>query len=156
MSAGPPLVRHDEKSVDETRNALADFFAKHRNTKNGTASFSQEGDGRIPPSNSRDTSGHSEFKWASLLSSAATAWWNEHPVRAGVLVLRTATEECARRKPLQTLGVAALVGAGIIVLRPWRMASATALALRLFRSSNFTGVAASVLDSATRRKEDRS
>ena len=88
------------------------------------------------------------FSWTSLLGAGASSWWHNHPARSVALLLESATSEYARRKPIQVVTVAAVAGAAVVLLRPWRMVSATALLLTLLRSSNLTGVASSMLDSA--------
>lgn len=90
----------------------------------------------------------SSFEWSSLIKAALSSWWRDHPARAGASLLRSATEEYARKKPLQVVTIAAVVGAGVVLFKPWRLVSATALILSLFRSSNFTGMATSMLETA--------
>ena len=89
------------------------------------------------------------FDWSSLVGVGFSSWWHEHPARSVALLLESATSEYARRKPIQVVTVAAVAGAAVVLLRPWRMVSVTALVLSLLRSSNFSGVASSVLNSAT-------
>ena len=51
-------------------------------------------------------------------------WWAHHPYRAAALVAgdaaRTAAIPVAERHPLALVGVAALIGAVLVRLRPWR------------------------------------
>lgn len=94
------------------------------------------------------TSSSPTFEWTSLIEAGLSSWWHDHPARAGVSLLRSATEEYARKKPLQVVTLAAVAGAAVVLLKPWRMVSATALMMTLFRSSNFTGVAATLLETA--------
>ena len=56
---------------------------------------------------------------------------------------------------MQVVTIAAVAGAAVVLLKPWRLVSVTALMLSLVRSSNFTGMATSVLESAAQsmRKE---
>ena len=88
------------------------------------------------------------FKWSSLIEAGLASWWRDHPARAGAMLVRSVTEEYTRQNPLQVVTVAAISGAAIVLLRPWRLMSTRSLALTLFRSSNFTGMATSVLETA--------
>ena len=148
-----------ELTVEETRRALVTFLTKQRTGSDASSRYSDEaGSSNADPhqnENAKRPESVGEFKWASLLTAAASAWWNEHPARAVAIVLRSATEELVRSKPLPSVGVAALVGAGIVVLRPWRLVPVAAIALRLVRGSSFASFAASAIASATRLKADR-
>lgn len=92
--------------------------------------------------------GAPSFAWSALFEAGLTSWWHDHPARAGASLLKSATEEYARKKPMQVVAIAAVAGAAVVLLKPWRMVSATALMVSLFRSSNFTGVATSMLETA--------
>ena len=88
------------------------------------------------------------FDWSALFEAGLASWWHDHPARAGASLLRSATTEYARKKPMQVVTIAAVAGAAVVFLKPWRVVSVSALALSLFRSSNFTGVATSMLETA--------
>jgi hypothetical protein len=129
--------------VEHTRRELLKFLATER-AEERAATRADELRGSDKPINS-STAG---FNWSSLLGVGFSSWWHEHPARSAAMLLQSATSEYARKKPIQAVAVAAAAGAAIVLLRPWRMVSATALLLTLLRSSNFTGMASSVLDSA--------
>ncbi len=106
---------------------------------------------RKPPRNATSTgaaSGLPGFEWSALFGAGLSSWWHDHPARAGASLLKSATEEYARKKPVQVVAIAAVTGAAVVLLKPWRMVSLSALMLTLFRSSNFTGVATSMLETA--------
>ncbi len=138
--------------IQHTRQELLKFLAAERVEKEAATQQHDALSGVKTPA-----SADSGFNWTSLLGVGVASWWHEHPARSAVLLIESATAEYARRKPLQVVTVAAAVGAAVVLLRPWRMVSATALFLTLLRSSNFTGMASSALDSAAQslRKERR-
>lgn len=133
-TGNPPDIEH-------TRRELLNFLAREK--LNGSSppdgGPTQRKPGPVP------TPG---FAWSSLLEAGLSSWWRDHPARAGVLLVKSATEDYARRKPMQVVTVAAVAGAAVVLLKPWRLVSATALMLTLFRSSNFTGMVTSVLEKA--------
>ena len=141
-------------SLDEARASLLNFFAEQRDDPasskrrydNATRSATVRAD------NSLDERG---FSWVSLVESGLSSWWREHPLHAGALLVKSATVEIAQRKPLQLVAVAAVAGAAIVLLRPWRLVSASALALSLWRSSNFSGMTSDVLQSAVESLQER-
>jgi len=138
--------------IQHTRQELLKFLAAERVQKRASTqqNYAQGGE-RVA------AKADSGFNWTSLLGVGVASWWHEHPARSAVLLIESATSEYARRKPLQVVTVAAAVGAAVVLLRPWRMVSVTALLLTLLRSSNFTGMASSALDSAAQslQKERR-
>lgn len=155
MSSRPLLPGDDAVSVEETRRAISEFLSQRKTADvRGARSRPNENSDEATLNGAKRDS-DADFEWSALLSSAASAWWDEHPMRAGASVLRLATEEFARRKPLTTVGVAALLGAGFVAMRPWRMVSARALAMRLVQGSNLAIVAASTLASAALVKKRR-
>lgn len=141
-----------QSEIAHTRQELLNFLAAERAEKRAAAQPSDTpGAGKAPASED------SGFNWSSLLGAGVASWWHEHPARSAVLLVESATSEYARRKPFQVVTVAAVAGAAVVLLRPWRMVSATALLLTLLRSSNFTGMASSALDSAAQSlQKDRS
>jgi hypothetical protein len=91
----------------------------------------------------------SGIDWGSVVQNSAAAWWHEHPLRAGTMLIRPSIEQYARKRPLQSVAIAAAVGAGLILFRPWRLVSASALVLSLYRSTNLAGMASSLLNTAS-------
>ena len=138
-----PLI--NGSGVDKTRLELIRFLSAQR-------------DDKLPPHDRRAQSGESSrsvqgndtddsgFNWSRLVAAGLSSWWRDHPMRAGVVLCRSAVEDIARRKPLQVAAVAAVAGAAVVLLKPWRLLSASTVMLTLLRSSNFTGAAASMIE----------
>jgi hypothetical protein len=59
-----------------------------------------------------------------VVIQAVSAWWADHPLRPATdvaeSVIRDAVGPVARRHPVSTVLVAALVGAAVVRFRPWR------------------------------------
>ncbi len=83
--------------------------------------------------------------WIGLVKAGVATWWRDHPLHVGATVLRPVVSDYVRRKPVATLAVAAAAGAALVVIRPWRIASVTALGMSLVRSSNLPVMAASLV-----------
>ena len=56
---------------------------------------------------------------------------------------------------MQFLGISALVGAVIVVTRPWRLISATGIVVALLKSSQLSGLLMSAMSAADFRKDER-
>lgn len=135
-----------QPDIEHTRSALLSFLAQDKvpdlSAAAGSASV------RRQPGRNAEFEKSAGLDWSSLLKAALASWWHDHPARAGAHLLRSTTEDYARRRPLQVVTIAAVAGAAVVLLKPWRLVSVTALMLSLVRSSNFTGMATSVLESA--------
>ena len=83
--------------------------------------------------------------WKGLAKAGVSTWWRDHPLHVGATVLRPVVADYVKRKPVATLAVAAAAGAALVLFRPWRMASVTALGMSLVRSSNLPVMAASLV-----------
>lgn len=131
-------------NLTQTRRDLLNYLAQ------AEPGESKSSDHRQPrgATHAKSASGSSGFEWSSLVAAGLSSWWHDHPARAGASLLKSATEEYARKKPLQVVTIAVVAGAAVVLFKPWRLVSATALTLSLLRSSNFTGMATSVLEKA--------
>lgn len=134
----------DTPNLAQTRSELLNYLAQTERTE--SASTDRRQTRRAAHADASSSS--PGFAWSSLLEAGLLSWWHDHPARAGACLLKSATEEYARKKPLQVVTIAAVAGAAVVLLKPWRLVSTTALMLSLFRSSNFTGMATSMLETA--------
>lgn len=91
--------------------------------------------------------------WFGHLGRAASAWWRHHPAHLGLELAAPALSAYASRKPLQYLGIAAAVGAIVVIVRPWRLISVTGLLVALAKSSQLSSVLLSALSAADFRKD---
>jgi len=138
-----------QHTIERTRSELFNYLAdpsegaeQRARTRAGTA-----GDATDDEPGARERTG--AIDWAAMLQTGISAWWREHPLRAGAQVIKPGIEELVRNKPLQTVAIAAAVGAGLVLARPWRLVSISAIALSLYRTSNLAGMASSLLYTAT-------
>jgi hypothetical protein len=93
--------------------------------------------------------------WFGHVRHALGAWWRHHPASMGVELATPMLAAYARRRPLQFLGIAAAAGAAIVVLRPWRLISATGIVVALLKSSQLSGLIMSALSAADFQKDHR-
>ena len=70
------------------------------------------------------------------------------PARLGVELATPVLSGYAARKPAQFLGIAAAVGAIVMVARPWRLISVTGLIVALLKSSQLSSVVMSAMSTA--------
>ncbi|MDF2464713.1 MAG: hypothetical protein K0Q43_2948 [Ramlibacter sp.] len=92
--------------------------------------------------------------WFGHIKRAVRTWWRHHPAHMGVELATPMLSAYARRKPMQFLGISALVGAAFMVARPWRVISATGIVVALLKSSQLSGLLMSAMSAADFQKDD--
>ncbi len=83
--------------------------------------------------------------WLARAREAVANWWRYHPAHLGLELATPALSAYAGSKPLQFLGIAAAVGAAVVIARPWRLISLTGLLVAIAKSSPVSGVLLSAL-----------
>ena len=83
--------------------------------------------------------------WLGHMQHVLGTWWRHHPAHMGIEMVTPALSSYAARKPLQYLGIAALVGVVFAIVRPWRLISLTGLIVALVKSSQLSSVLLSAM-----------
>lgn len=79
--------------------------------------------------------------------------WQDHPARLATELVTPLLSHWGRRHPLAFLGIAAAIGAALVMARPWKLISVTGVLVAALKSSNLAALALSAL--ATRRTPPR-
>lgn len=87
---------------------------------------------------------HQRSPW-QVIKRALRAWWQHHPAQLALDLAQPVLGRYAEEKPLQLLGVAAGVGAAVVLLRPWRLVSLSGLLIATLKSSELSGFLLSLL-----------
>jgi hypothetical protein len=77
----------------------------------------------------------------------ARTWWHRHPLNAVAHMAKPVIESYARQEPAKLVGIAALAGAAVVVIRPWRLISAGALLAAVLRPSEISAFAMTMMSS---------
>lgn len=83
--------------------------------------------------------------WWPLGRRVAERWWRRHPANAVLQLARPALERKAREQPAQLMLAAAATGAALVVVRPWRLLSATALLALVLKTSDVADVVTTLM-----------
>ena len=83
--------------------------------------------------------------WFGSFKRAAGTWWRHHPAHMGLEIASPMLSAFAAKRPVTYLGVAAVLGAVIVVARPWRLMSVTGLVVALLKSSQLSSMVMSAL-----------
>ncbi|MES3010301.1 MAG: hypothetical protein V4738_05940 [Pseudomonadota bacterium] len=100
--------------------------------------------GEEPAANGPSAAG-SGGQWWRLLKRTAQRWWQRHPASTVTEVAMPLLGAYTRQEPLKVLGLAALLGAAVVVTRPWRLLSAGALLAATFRPADMSALVLSML-----------
>lgn len=152
-----------QRVLDQTRRELVDFLvgepvrARHATPSKVKASANPSSSDAQQQRASASHASVDRIDWMGLVKAGAATWWRDHPLHVGATVLRPVASDYVRRKPVATLAFAAGVGAAFVLFRPWRIASVTALAMSLVRTSNLPVMAASLVATVAEnlRKEQK-
>ncbi len=83
----------------------------------------------------------------NLLRFALASWWRQHPASIATDIANPLLQRFAQDKPLQLIGIAAGVGAAAVLIKPWRLISIGSVLWASLKSSDLTGILASMLSS---------
>lgn len=92
--------------------------------------------------------------WAPVARGVARHWWQRHPLHAAGQLARPVLEKYAREEPLKLVAVAAAVGAAVVLTRPWRLLSASAVVATAFKTSELAGVVNALMQRKTSPRKD--
>jgi hypothetical protein len=93
--------------------------------------------------------------WFGSVRHAVGTWWRHHPAHMAVELATPALGVYAEKRPFRFLGIAAVIGAVVVVTRPWRLISATGLLVALVKSSQVSGLLMSALSAADFQRDQR-
>ncbi len=86
---------------------------------------------------------------------ATSAWWRSHPAHLAVDVVHPMFEKYAQDHPLKLVSAAAVIGAAVVIAKPWRLISVTSVLIAAMRSTQMSSLVASFLTSPPERSRDR-
>ena len=92
--------------------------------------------------------------WYAQAADSVDDWWRRHPARMAVDLARPMLASYARRKPAQYLGLAAVAGAAVLFMRPWKLISVTGVLVALLKSPQMASMVMSALSSSHNPRDD--
>jgi hypothetical protein len=92
--------------------------------------------------------------WLETLREVVSDWWKYHPAHMAFDIARPALGSYARRNPATYLGVAALLGAGLFFMRPWKLISITGVLVALARSPHVAQLVMQAMSASQNPRDD--
>jgi len=78
--------------------------------------------------------------WSSVARGVVQRWWRRHPAHAAGQLARPLLEHYARTEPVKLMAVAAATGAVLVLTKPWRLLSVTAVLAAVLKTSDVADV----------------
>jgi len=88
-----------------------------------------------------------------LAAGLVRRWWRRHPVHAAGQLARPVLQHYARTRPAELMLGSAALGSALVLLRPWRLVSATAMAALLLKGSDVADVVNTLLTKPARPRD---
>jgi hypothetical protein len=102
------------------------------------------------PLHESESAGHG-FAWTSIASNVAARWWRRHPANAVSQLARPLLDRYARKEPAKLIAAAAATGALIVMIKPWRLLSITAVIAAVLKTSDVADVVTTLMHKTSRK-----
>jgi hypothetical protein len=87
--------------------------------------------------------------WLSVGRSVAERWWRRHPAHAAGQLARPLLERYARKEPAKLMAIAAATGAVLVLVKPWRLLSTTAVLAAVLKTSDVADLVTTLMQKTT-------
>ena len=87
--------------------------------------------------------------WGSVARSVVQRWWRRHPAHAVGQLARPLLEHYARKEPAKLMAAAAATGALLVLVKPWRLLSVTAVLAAVLKTSDVADVVNTLMQKTT-------
>jgi hypothetical protein len=98
--------------------------------------------------------GAERFAWASVLRSVTQRWWRRHPANAVGQLARPLLDRYAREQPAKLVAAAAATGALVVLIKPWRLLSITAVVAAVLKTSDVADLVTTLMQKNTSPRKD--
>ena len=92
--------------------------------------------------------------WFSVARRVGERWWRRHPANAVAQLAHPLLQRYAREQPYKLLGIAAGTGVLLVVTKPWRLLSITAMAAAVLKTSDIADLVTTLMHSNTASRKD--
>ena len=94
------------------------------------------------------------FGWTSMGRSVLRRWWRRHPANAVGQLARPLLERYAREEPAKLVGAAAATGALVVLVKPWRLLSITAVLAAILKTSDVADLVTTMMQNNDLPRKD--
>jgi hypothetical protein len=80
------------------------------------------------------------FAWTSMAKRVGQRWWRRHPANTVGQLAQPLLEHYARQQPFKLVAIATAAGAVLVLAKPWRLLSVTAVIAAVMKTSDIADV----------------
>jgi hypothetical protein len=93
----------------------------------------------------RHTGIFDQVPWISMARRVTRRWWRRHPANAVGQLARPLLDRYAREQPVKLMAGAAAAGALIVLVKPWRLLSITAVLAAVLKTSDVADIVTTLM-----------
>lgn len=93
-------------------------------------------------------------QWAKVAANVARRWWRRHPANAAGQLALPLLERYAREQPAKLMAAAAATGALVVLVKPWRLLSVTAILAALLKTSDVADLVTTLMTKTANPRKD--
>ena len=142
--ASLPTELTPQERLAITRKAIVRHMNRHHRD------IEEKFDSDIDDANGKAPDTVSEYGSFSKIRYAARMWWHRHPASAALELASPLLGEYARAHPFKLVGISVGAGAAFVLVKPWRMISASTLLVAAVKSSGLSNTLLTMMSSFTR------
>ena len=142
--ASLPTELTPQERLANTRKAIVRHMNRHHRDSG------ERSDNDIENANVSNHEMVSEPGVLSRIRYAARMWWHRHPASAALELASPLLNDYAKAHPFKLLGISVATGVAIVVVKPWRMLSASTLLVAAIKSSGLSNTLITMMSSFTR------
>ena len=92
--------------------------------------------------------------WTSVARRLGERWWRRHPANAVGQLAKPLLKRYAREQPFKVLGAAAGIGAAVVLIKPWRLLSITAVLAAVLKTSDIADLVTTLMQNNSNPRKD--
>jgi hypothetical protein len=92
--------------------------------------------------------------WISVARRLGERWWRRHPANAVGQLAKPLLKRYAREQPFKVLGTAAAIGAAVVLIKPWRLLSITAVLAAVLKTSDVADLVTTLMHNNSNPRKD--
>jgi hypothetical protein len=121
----------------------------------GEQSYPDEIDAAEGPRRHRSGNASSRpYSWSAVAGNVVRRWWRRHPANAAGQLALPVLERYAREEPAKLVAVAAATGALVVLVKPWRLLSITAVLAAVLKTSDVADLVTTLMKKTTNPRKD--
>lgn len=107
-----------------------------------------------PPPHRGGKAGARPYNWSAVAGNVVRRWWRRHPANAAGQLALPVLERYAREEPAKLVAAAAATGALVVLVKPWRLLSITAVLAAVLKTSDVADLVTTLMKKTTNPRKD--